>query len=831
MRLRNYILLLILLLFAGFNASSQIIKGRVISKKTGQSMPFVTIIINQKKDGLSTDIDGNFSLQLSDKIEFLKFTYLGYKSIYIPAEKIPQKKNWIIRMEEKEIKLNEITVYPDENPAHRIIKKVVENRKLNNPDKLKSYSYTAYHKMVFTIDMDNPIKNKNYKPRKIPQDSLSKLKTDSIKKAHEADPKYRTMDEVFATQDLFLMESVSETKFKQPDLKSEKVIMSRVSGFKQPSFVLLASQFQSFSIYSDMITLADSRYINPISRGSWNKYFFNIEDTTYNECGDTVFIISFRPKKGKNFEALQGILNINTNKYAVQSITAKPTENEGVLGVEIRQNYKLINQQFWFPEELDTKLIFYSMSISNDSLMYYIIANGKSYLKDVKINREILRKEIGSIDFEVKKSAFKQADSLWNKYRRDSLTKKDLRTYHFMDSIGKEHHLDAKLKTVKILAKGYIPIGFINLDLTKLMHFNVFENFRLGLGAHTNDKVIKNINIGGYGAYGFGDKEWKYGAELNFNIDTRHDTKLKLFYKNDVEESSGYEFMETPGLNSTESYRYYFIKDMTYNEQFAFDFQFRPFRRFKLRLNLNQSKQYNPTDYFFQVNALPDLSKKEYSFMETKLQLAYTPHEKLSFIAGELMNSYGSTPAFYANITKGYKNEWGDFDYWKIETKILLSALTKNFGKTNLVLCAAKIFGDLPYFQLYNGHASFYDYTIETANSFATMRMNEFLSDRFAALYFRQDFGGLLFKTKKFKPHLVFATNIGFGNLSKPEIHKNISFKSMKKGYYESGILINNILNSNLTGLGCGVYYRYGAYAFAENKNNFAYKITFTFNL
>jgi hypothetical protein len=825
------ILIICFILLSFFTRTyAQTVSGRVISKSTGQAMPFVTVIYNNQKDGFSTNIDGNFSLQLTDKVQFLKFSYVGYEPVFVSKEQIPLKTDWIIRMKEKEFKLDEVTVFPGENPAHRIIKAVVKNRKLNDPDKLKSYSYTAYHKMVFTIDMDNPIVNKNYKKPDLPQDSISVAKRDSVlKAARDTTP---TMQEIFAQQDLFLMESVSETKFKQPNLKSEKVIMSRVSGFKQPSFVLLASQFQSFSIYSDMITLAGSRYINPIAHGSWNKYFFNIEDTTYSERGDTVFVISFRPKKGKNFEALQGVLNINTYKYAVQSIRAKPVENEGVIGVEIRQKYDLIDNKYWFPKELDTKLIFNTLTVPDDSVFYMTIANGKSYLKDIKINEDIRRKEIGNLDFVVENKAFKQSDSLWQKYRQDSLSAKNIKTYQVLDSIGEAEHMDLKLQTIKIIGKGYIPIKFINLDFNKLMDFNVFEGFRLGIGAHTNYKLMKNVSLGGYFAYGFKDDAWKYGGNLKFNIYPKRDVSLNLRYQKDVEESAGYEFMEKAGFSSTESYRWYFIKDMTYNEQYAADFQFRPFRRFKMLLNVNRSNKINTSDWYFQNGSDIFEPKTEYHFFETNLQIAYTPNEKLSYIAGELLNSYGSAPAFYANISKGYKNQWGDFDYWKVETKALLSALTKKFGRTDLVLTAGKVFGDLPYFELYNGHGSYYDFTIETANSFATMRMNEFLSDRFAALYFRQDFGSLLFKGEKFKPEIVITTNIGFGSLSKPELQGGIEFKTMEKGYYESGLIINKIIKSSgIMGMGFGVFYRYGHYALPETKDNFAYKLTFTFDL
>jgi hypothetical protein len=52
----------------------------------------------------------------------------------------------------------------------------------------------------------------------------------------------------------------------------------------------------------------------------------------------------------------------------------------------------------------------------------------------------------------------------------------------------------------------------------------------------------------------------------------------------------------------------------------------------------------------------------------------------------------------------------------------------------------------------------------------------------------------------------------------------------MDKGYFESGLLINNIFNMmKLYTLGVGVYYRYGAYSLPDVGDNFAYKFTLVF--
>jgi hypothetical protein len=57
----------------------------------------------------------------------------------------------------------------------------------------------------------------------------------------------------------------------------------------------------------------------------------------------------------------------------------------------------------------------------------------------------------------------------------------------------------------------------------------------------------------------------------------------------------------------------------------------------------------------------------------------------------------------------------------------------------------------------------------------------------------------------------------------------------MKKGYYESGIMINNIVRANYyniawLGLGGGVFMRYGPYAYKKQDKNLSFKVSISFS-
>ena len=140
--------------------------------------------------------------------------------------------------------------------------------------------------------------------------------------------------------------------------------------------------------------------------------------------------------------------------------------------------------------------------------------------------------------------------------------------------------------------------------------------------------------------------------------------------------------------------------------------------------------------------------------------------------------------------------------------------------------------GTMPYSTLYNAPGD-KSLGFLVRNAFETMQYNEFLSDRFSSLFLNYNYGLLFNKSRRFNPDLWITQNMGIGDLANPEYHQGINFKTMEKGYYESGIVLGNLLTINIAGLsmgfGAGMYYRYGPYAYSNFDDNAVYKISFDF--
>ncbi len=794
------------------------IRGKVADLETLEPLAFVSIIYNNEHQGTTTGIDGEFSISTKTPIKFLSFSYLAYESHTINITNIPEDSILEVFLIKNPIELEEVIVFPGENPAHRIIKKAIFNKNQNNPDKLSSYSYSSYNKMVFTVDMGKD---------SIVLETSNNAESGSIKK----------INEFLKNQDLLLIESLSEKKFLFPDKYKEELIASRVSGFKDPSIIFLATQFQSFSFYKNLIRILDKDYLNPISPGSTNKYLFIIEDTLYTESADTVFVISYKPRKGKNFDGLKGILHINTNKYAIQSVIAQPSKELNTT-VKIQQKYKYIDNNHWFPIQLNSDIVFNNFnakftdidSVSKNNsipinISKTIIGKGKSYINDIKLNPTLDKKEFNNISLKINQEAYSKSGGFWQENRFYPLTKRDSITYRVIDSIGFANNLDRKLKSYEMITTGYLPVKYFEIDLTRILKYNSFEGIRPGLAIKTSDKLSRVFGFGGYIARGIKDKKTKYGAEISIYLHRLSGLRLGASWSNDLQETGSYKFYNNSGIKNTEYFRSYLVEKMDkVNHKEAY-LEIKPKNHLKGQVFIRKQLKTSLSNYQYKNENI-----NNFNFTEIGLSLMYSPKEKFMNTPDKLVSLGTEYPVLRVNLIRGLNFLEGDYKYLKITGHLSKSFNTRNLGQTNITITGGFINKDIPITNLFHGRGSYKQFTIETANSFATMRIGEFYSNRFINFFYKQNFGSVLIDTKNFHPELIFVTNAGWGALYKPENHLNLDIKSFNKGYFESGILINNLINmSGLVEYGLGIFYRYGAYSFKKIANNFAFKFTMNF--
>ena len=823
-------------------AQEERVSGKITDQRTGQPLAFVNIVYKESGQGTVSDIDGEFSIPTSAGIDFLKFSYLGYHTHSIPREEISPVSKILVKLLETAYEIQEVEVQPGINPAHRIIKLASDNRRLNNPEMMQSFSYTSYSKMYFTLDLDSMFRDAVNRDTLPVQDTLpaqddpctlpGEAGAGADSSMSDLDEDMENLEEFIGKQHLFLMEFVSERKFLHPDRNKETVTASRVSGFSDPSFTLLASQIQSTGFYDDLIMIWDKKYLNPISQGSTRKYLFVLEDTLFTEWQDTLFVISYRPLRKTNFDGLEGILHINSRGYAIQNVIAEASEKLGPFRIRIQQQYKFIDNRQWFPVQLNTDLILSPDNARANGMPITVIGIGKSYLTNIVLDPQLKPRDFNHIEVVIEDDAHKQDEDYWNRYRLVPLSSKDTNTYVFIDSIGEKAHLDRNLKIFETLASGYIPVGFLNLDYRSLINWNPYEGLRLGMAAETNQKITPWASLGGKLAYGTRDRQIKYGGHLRVNLNRRADAFLKLAYDHDVSESAGIEFLEKPPPTSSAFIRSYMIAQMDRIDEKEISLQL-PLRYLKVRSFLSRGYHEMAGDYRFTVDRNNEIREmNHFELLVAGFQLRYAIKEKFMETPKGTRISLGTDfPVLQANVSFGIPGMGGEFEYTRIEASLSKNFISKSLGETKIMIKGGQVDRNVPYPMLYAGQGSYRPFTVESENSFATMRANEFVADRFASVHFQQDFGKLLFSREKFQPGIVLAASAGYGQLRFPQNHIELPGQNYENGYYESGILFNNLLNQTFIGYGLGVFYRLGPYTLPKTIDNFAFKMTVRFNL
>ena len=781
-------------------AQVQSVRGVVRDARTNEKLAFVSIAANNGETGTTTNLEGQYQLRHNRPIHALRFSYVGYE----PQVIYPDSQQTInVYLQPSSAQLQEVVVRgTGENPAHRIIRLAAQNRDRNSIDNLPAYTYRTYNKLVITA-----------------VDALNIDLSDTLRLSQQ-DSSYLRMRNLLAKQHLFLMESVTDYAFLKPDKVKETILATRVSGLQQPSFGIVAAESRDFSVYEDMPVFFGKRYLSPLSPGSTRKYDFVLQET--NVVGqDTVFVISFKPEQGKNFEGLQGLLYINSNGWAVQNVLAQSAAGDDKRGIKLQQHFEQTGpQKQWFLTELDVELTIPQLSFKG----HQPYGRLRTYVTNINLNPSLRKSDFGVIALQQKTNAHLQPEHFYQPYRPDSLTAKEQRTYTRLDSVGRADKLDRTIRLMEYLVAKQIPVGPISLDINRLFRVSAFEGVRLGVGAHTNDLFSERFILGGYWAHGFKDGKAKYGADAALILHKPSELQLKAIYFEDVLEPGGIRFPFQRRSLLTDV-RPNILTQLNYASHKSIALSGRLSRYLQVQTQLRQ-EQHHPT-LFRAENTQPP----SFNLTEAVVSLRYAYGEMFMQQFNQLLPMASDYPVVWLQYTRGLDGLLdGDYTYNKYEARLQASVRHRTFGQSSFNLVGGLVDGNAPFFMLFNGLGSYNpNQKVYAGEGFETMRPYEFFSDRFAALFFSQNFGKRLLRTSFFKPDVVAVTNVGVGSLTQNVVGApQAQLNAMNKGFYESGLILNNIISTALSGVGVGGFYRYGPYALSEAKDNLRIKLTLT---
>ncbi len=477
---------LLLFTFFSIQLSAQV-KGK-IKNPNKETLPFVSVYIENSNIGTSSNEQGLYELQVSKAGTYtIVFQNLGYITLKKEVEinTFPFELNVILN--EESIQLNEVTISSKENPANRVIRNTIDNRK-RYLNQITEYTSDFYSKGIFRI--------KNA-PEKIFGQKVGDLGggLDSTRSGV-----------------VYLSETVSKISFKQPNLFKEEILASKVSG-NNSGFSFNQASEVNFNFYKNTIDL-ESKVISPIASYAFNYYTYKLVGTFYE---DTHLInkIEVTPKK-KTDNAFTGTIYIVEDDWAIYGINLTVTGAQMgqpmIDELNLKHSYSFTkSENYWslISQQIYFKFGMLGINVDGQISTAYSNYNFKPEFKEKEFNNEIL----SFVENSNKK------DSLyWEAARPIILTNEEVKDYKVKDSIQvlkkSKTYLDSIDKKDNKFKIADILMGYSYKNTHKNQYLN-FSSVLLGTRFNTVQGWNPSLDISFYTS----DEEAgsSFSARTNFN--------------------------------------------------------------------------------------------------------------------------------------------------------------------------------------------------------------------------------------------------------------------------------------------------------------------------
>ncbi|MFL9835580.1 DUF5686 family protein [Chryseobacterium terrae] len=798
-----YISLFIASLFHAQNSAS----GKIVDAKTSKEISGVEVFINDNNTSALTTVSGNFSVQSDSIIYKLKFQRKNYalESVEITPDK---NNNLIVKLSsEKVSSIEEVVIHNEkskfknkkENPAYRIMQEVWKRKRNNGLEKFDTYTYKEYEKIQFDANnLDSTFMNKKI---------FNKLDfifdyADSTARGKMALP-------------IFLNESIyNHFGENKPNKKTKKLLVAqKTSGFQDNQVITITAKnlYRDINIYDNTLNYFDIGFPSPVGTDGFSTYDYNLTDTV-SIRGEQAYKIRYQPRRTEVL-AFQGYLYIDTDSYAVLEATLKSTNKINVNfinSISTELEYDNPDDETFLPKKYVTEIEM--TPFSKKKTAKSIIAK-----RSVDYSEYDFNKPLADSIFTRKKEEYDDRfvdkdDAFWVKARPDSLSKEEKGVYEMLDRLQHTPKFNRIIKITETLASRYYNVtkGIDLGPITSIYGKNEVEGDRIRLGARTYFTQNDPWRVEFYNAYGFKDKQFKYGVEGRYMFNRVNRFMIGAGTKRDITQL-GVQLTTEDGIlsrsfaSSTVFARGENASLSSVNQTSVFT-SIEPWKNFQIRVDgtLQSIKSANPSGFSLMYFRNGDL-RKTTNDSHVTISLIARPGATFSQTGVDRYEHGTLAPTIVLKYTRGIEGLFNaDFNYNKLQFMFYKPILLGSWGKTMLNFEAGKNFDTVP-LALQNIIPGNQSYGI-VPNTFAQLNYYEFVADTYSTLHIEHHFNGKILSyiplIKKLKLREVAFIRGAYGSLS--DASKNINVDNLKYSapdqqvYYEYGFGIENIGFGNI---------------------------------
>ena len=785
--MREYIVLVFLLLISFFGAKAQktVVLGKITEAGTNIPIPYVNIVFKDTYTGTTSDLNGNYNLSSTKPTPEIEVSAVGYKKQSFKI-KLNQVNRINVIMAEDVIALGEISVRPGENPAIPLFRKIVSHKKDNNPANFPSWQSKLYSKSEIDI------KNVNR--------SLSKKK---LLKQFEFVFKYIDSLEIEGKTFLpvFFTETVSNYSHNSlTNTNSEEIIANKASGMTTDMITQFTGKmYEGISTYDNYIMISDIGLISPLNSLGLQFYHYYLRDSTVVN-GRKIYEISFKPKMVQD-PAFKGKMWIEDESFALTKVDMQLSTKANINflnNLQYSAEYQKKDDR-WVPRN---EALFADLDIrkDKDSEKIGIMGRKANVYQDFLFGEVPVYKNATKNAIIVSKDAIKMDETYWDRTRPIELQKREAGIYKMVDSIKTVPLYKTVAEYIYMFYYGYRDFGKFELGpYFSLISTNKIEGNRFRLGGRTTMKFDQNWRFNGYGAYGAGDQDFKYGGGFEYYFSKKPRTMVALQGSHDYEllGISSNAFTRDNFLTSVLSKNPYTKLNMTDQVKATLDKDW--VRGISNQLTVTSANiKSGPFVPFIdqQGNLVPAIRTGE-----IKLNTRYAPKESIMLDGFERSTFGVFNPVINVALTGGIKGFLGgDYEYLKLDMNFANKIAVNPIGFISYYLQAGKIWGNVPWplMKIHEGNES---YAFDKY-AFNLMNYQEFVSDTYVSLFLEHHFQGFflnripLFKRLKWREVAGVRTLIGNYDQSR---HNGMVFPNGMTGlrstpYTEFSAGVENIL-------------------------------------
>lgn len=791
----------ILLIFSSSSiAQERIITGRVTDAKTKLPLGSCSVYAIHSGNGVITNEDGMYSLNIPGKIDSIAISMVGYTAV---IKAVSKQDNQVINFEVQTAQgsMEEVAVSARSkySKAQRLVRLVIKHKGKNDIYENNNFRTKVYDK----IELD--IKNIS---QKIQSSKLLK-------------PLRFVLNNMDSTTDnqkylpVYLSETIADFYYKKkPEKERYDFTAIKSSGLDNQSILTyIDGLYKKINVYNNLIKLVDINFVSPIADNALGLYNYHINDTMSIDGHQCIQVQFSQIQYGTN--TFNGFMWIVDTTYALKSMTMHMDKSASINFVnkfEITQNFELQGSKF-----LPSKNILYiDLNIPAMKKMG-VIAKKTTLFQNFNLNDPSIDTAFAKKAKDIASITIKTDTAYWRQNRFENLTKTENSVYRLMDTLNKIPAIVTYGKIIDVLSSGWYNAGNIDLgNIYGIYYSDRIEGSRFTAGFRTHSTLSDKFRLKGYLGYSTKDAKFRYSLGTLFILDKKQWSTLNIVHSDDI--AASYDHDDELDQNSIFASLLRRIKsteirlvnnkqlDIYYNKFFANGFGV------KLETRSSTLTPYFNT-YFTHDKFTPYIISKpgdygDYKTNELAFTVRYVYKEKFiieHFRRGSLGSNY---PIINLTYTKGFKVNSpflkSDFDYNKWKINITHDFSAGRIGQLSYILEAGITKGILPivFLDVQKGNDTYY------YNSYAFNNMNryEFVADKYASVSLQNNFGSFPFNylpgIKKFKWRSLFTFKSVLGNMSEQNRNANAYYNPTinyhfkipnNAPYMEAGVGIENI--------------------------------------